>query len=46
MLGKKVLNQNINEKSEINISHLPKGTYIVNILSGGKVIENRKIVKQ
>ena len=46
MLGRKVLNQNITGKSEIDISYLPKGTYVVNILSGGKIIENRKIEKQ
>jgi hypothetical protein len=46
MLGKEVLNQNISGKSEINISHLPKGVYSVNVFSEGKLIENSKIVKQ
>jgi len=46
MFGKEVLNQNINGKSEINISHLSKGIYNINILSGGIVIGNSKIVKQ
>ena len=46
ILGKEVLNQNISGKSEINISHLPKGVYSVNVLSEGKLIGNSKIVKQ
>jgi hypothetical protein len=46
MLGKEVLIQNISGKSEINISHLPKGVYSVNVLSEGKLIGNSKIVKQ
>jgi len=46
MLGKEVLTQAINGKTEINISHLPKGIYSVQIISGGQVIGNSKIVKQ
>ena len=46
MLGKEVLNQDTNGKTEINISHLPQGVYSVRILSNGKVIGNSKIVKQ
>ena len=45
MLGKEVLNQNINGKSEINISHLPKGIYNVRVVSNNKIVENSKIVK-
>jgi len=46
MLGKEVLNQNLSEKSEININHLPKGIYNVRIISENKVVGNSKIVKQ
>jgi hypothetical protein len=46
MLGKEVLNQKINGKSEVNISHLPKGIYIVKVLSDEKVIGSSKIMKQ
>lgn len=46
MLGKEVLNQNINGKSEININHLPKGIYNMRIVSEGKVVGSNKIVKQ
>ena len=46
MLGKEVLNQNFISKTEINISHLPKGVYCVSILSENKMIENKKIIKQ
>ena len=46
MLGKEILTQNSNGKTEININHLPKGVYNVRILSEGKVIGNSKIVKQ
>jgi hypothetical protein len=45
MLGKEVLSQNISEKSEINVSHLPRGVYNVKILSEGKVLKESKIVK-
>jgi hypothetical protein len=45
MLGKKVLTQIVNGKTEINVSHLPKGIYAVSILSEGKVVGNSKIVK-
>ena len=46
MLGREVLNQHINQKTEINISHLPKGIYNVIVFSEGNVIGNSKIVKQ
>ena len=46
MLGKEVLTQTALGKTEINISHLPKGIYNINILSDGKIIGNQKIVKQ
>ncbi|NLJ83196.1 MAG: T9SS type A sorting domain-containing protein, partial [Bacteroidales bacterium] len=46
MLGREVLNQNINGKSEINISHLSKGIYSVRVVSENKIIKNSKIVKQ
>jgi len=46
MLGKEILTQNTIGKTEINISHLPKGIYNVSILSEGKIIGNSKIMKQ
>ncbi|MDR1182378.1 MAG: T9SS type A sorting domain-containing protein [Bacteroidales bacterium] len=46
MLGREVLNQNINGTSEINISQLPKGIYVIRVLSENKVIGSSKIVKQ
>jgi hypothetical protein len=46
ILGKKVLSQNINGRSEINIAHLPKGVYTVSISSENKIIQNGKMVKQ
>ena len=46
MLGKEVLIQTTNDKTEINISHLPQGIYNVRIFSEGKVVGKSKIVKQ
>ena len=46
MLGKEILTQNVNGKTEVNISHLSKGIYNVSILSEGKIIGNNKIMKQ
>ena len=46
MLGKEVLTQTADGKTEINISHLPKGIYNVSVLSEGKIIGNGKIVKE
>ena len=46
MFGKEILTQTANGKTEVNISHLPKGVYSVCVLSNGEVIGNSKIVKQ
>lgn len=46
MLGREILTQNANGKTEIDISRLSKGIYNVSILSNGKVIDNSKIMKQ
>jgi len=46
MLGKEALTQNVNGKTEIDISHLSKGIYIISITSEGKIIGNYKIMKQ
>jgi len=46
MLGREMLCKNGNNKTEINISHLSKGIYIVAIFSEGKLMGNTKIVKQ
>jgi hypothetical protein len=46
ILGEEILTQSVNEKTEINISHLPTGVYTVSVLSDDKVIGNSKIVKQ
>lgn len=46
MLGKEVLTQTTNGKTEININHLPKGIYNIQLFSEGKVVGNGKIVKQ
>ena len=46
MLGKEVLSQNTNGKTEINISHLPNGIYNVQAISNDGIIRNSKIVKQ
>jgi len=46
MLGRKILAQSVNDKTEINISHLPNGIYIVALFSEGKLMGNSKIIKQ
>ena len=46
MLGREVLTQTANGTTKINISHLPKGIYSIQILSEDKVVGNSKIVKQ
>ena len=46
MLGKEVFNQTANGKTEINIGHLLKGIYVIQITSDGNIIGNRKIVKK
>ena len=44
--GREMLTQTANGKTEIDISHLPKGVYIVNVFSDDKVVGSSKIVKQ
>ena len=44
--GREVLTQAASGKTEIDISHLPKGVYIVNVFSEEKVVGSSKIVKQ
>ena len=46
MVGKEVLCHQINGKTEVNISNLQKGIYIVSIISANEVIGNFKIIKQ
>ena len=46
MLGKEILTQSVNGKTEIDISHLPNGIYSVQILSEDRVIGNSKVVKE
>ena len=46
MLGIEVLFQTANGKTEMNISHLPKGVYSVRVLSEDRIIGNSKIVKR
>ena len=46
MLGREVLRQNINGNTEIAIDQAPKGVYCMNVVAEGKVIGNKKIVKQ
>jgi len=46
MLGKEVLSQTANGKSEININYLPNGVYSVHILSEDRIVGSSKIVKQ
>lgn len=46
MLGKEVLNQTANGKTEISINHLPNGIYTVQILSEDRIMGSSKIVKQ
>jgi len=48
MLGKEVLTRNanmLNNRIELNINHLVRGSYIVNVFSAAKLIGNTKIVK-
>jgi len=44
--GREVLSQGVSGNTEIKISHLPKGIYMMNVILDGRVIENSKIVKQ
>ena len=46
MLGKEVLKQNINGKTEIAIDNVPKGVYCINVIYERKIVGNSKIVKQ
>ena len=46
MFGREVLKQNINGSTEVLIDRVPKGIYCINVISDGKTIGNRKIVKQ
>ena len=46
MTGNEILSQNIHGKTEINISNLQKGSYIVSVMSENETIGNFKIVKQ
>jgi hypothetical protein len=46
MIGKEVHSQYVGGNSEINIIHLQKGIYFINVISEGKIIGNSKIVKQ
>jgi len=46
MTGKEVLNQDITGRTELNISTLQKGVYIVTVVSGGEVVGNFKVVRQ
>lgn len=43
-LGKEVMSQNLS-KTEINLSSLSQGLYLINIISNGKIIKQEKIVK-
>ena len=46
LLGREVLTQTAKGKTEIEINHLPKGIYSVQILSEGRIIGNSNVVKQ
>jgi len=46
IFGREVLSQIAIDKTEININHLQKGSYIISVLADGKVVGNGKIVKQ
>jgi len=46
LLGKELLTQQVYGKTEVNIGHLSKGVYILNLFSEGKMMGNSKIVKQ
>jgi hypothetical protein len=46
MLAKEVLTQNATGKAEIDVSNLSKGIYHVVVFSTGKIVGNKKIVKQ
>lgn len=46
ILGREVLAQNIFGKTEINIAHLPKGIYLIRLISDGEIVGNSKIMKQ
>lgn len=46
VLGKEVCSKIAKGKTEINISHLTKGIYTVNIISKNKIVGTSKIIKQ
>ena len=46
MFGKEVLSRNANGKTEMNINQLPKGVYMVAVVSEGETMELKKIIKQ
>jgi hypothetical protein len=45
MIGKIVLNEKVNSKDRVDISHLSKGVYIVKISVGSFIEENKLIIK-
>lgn len=45
VLGKRVITQSLSSK-QINISSLPKGVYMLNVVEDGIVVKREKIVKQ
>jgi hypothetical protein len=46
LFGKLVINQNINNKAEIDVSHLPGGFYNIRLESDGKISGCCKIIKK
>lgn len=46
MLGKMMLCQNISNKTEIDISRLSQGTYILTVFVNDKIIGSRMVIKQ
>ena len=43
-LGKEVMSQNLSN-TEVDLSSLSQGLYLVNVISNGKVVKQEKIVK-
>ncbi len=47
VLGQVVMSETVNrDHSSFNIQHLPSGLFFVNLISNGKIISSRKIVKE